>query len=216
MSCFLLHEAFNGTQQDTSKTRRMNGILSLFIKQKNSFSTEKHGFWEFLTFGSILDILHTSVKSGGSQFPNTQSTQKMTNYAALLSWGRTGDVFFFTLCVQNDTDWLYLLWKWNCLYKRTAFVFDKPPLWISAKYPAFKSVCPLLGNLLFSRAHAPSFLFCVFFLHAIERGTHMKQTHTSGDIWNDIRVILKQGKQSKKLWRRQGDLIEIHKQSERS
>lgn len=184
----------------------MNGILSLFI-----ISTEKHGFWEFLTFGIILHILHTSVKSGGSQFPNTQSTQKVTNYTELLSWGRTEDVFFFTLCVQNDTDWLYLLWKWNCLYKHTAFVFDKPPLWISVKYPAFKSVCPLLGNLLFSRAHAPSFLFCVF-LHAIERGTHMKQTHMSGDIWNDIRVILKQGKQSKRLWRRQCDLIEIHKQ----
>lgn len=172
MLCFLLHEAFNGTQQDTSKTRRMNGILSLFIN-----STEKHGFWELLTFGSILNILHTSVKLGGSQFPNTQSTQKVTNYTALLSWGRTEDVFFFTLCVQNDTDWLYLLWKWNCLYKHTAFVFDKPPLRISAKYPAFKSVCPLLGNLLFSHTHAPSFLFCVFFTCNRKRDAYETNTY---------------------------------------
>lgn len=39
----------------------------------------------------------------------------------------------------------------------------------------------------------------------------MKQTHMSGDISNDIREILKQGKQSKRLWQRQGGIIEMHK-----
>lgn len=153
------------------QTRGMNGILSLFIN-----STQKHSFWEFLTFGGILNILQTSVKLWGSQFPNTRSTQKVPNYTALLGWGGTEDVFFFTLCVQNDTDWLYLLWKWNCLYKHTAFVFDKPPPWISAKYPAFKSVCPLLGNLLFSREHTPTLLFCAF-LHTID-GRDAYETNT--------------------------------------
>lgn len=159
------------------KTRWMNGILSLFMN-----STQIHSFREFRTFGSILNILYTSIKLGGSQFPNTRSTQKVPNYTVLLGWGGTEDVFFFTLCVQNDTDWLYLLWKWNCLYKHTAFVFDKPLPWISAKYPAFKSGWPLLGNLLLLRAHAPSLLFCsffllFFFLHAID-GRDAFETNT--------------------------------------
>lgn len=40
----------------------------------------------------------------------------------------------------------------------------------------------------------------MIFLHAIEGETHMKQTHMSGDISADIKVILKQEKQSKRLW----------------
>lgn len=44
----------------------------------------------------------------------------------------------------------------------------------------------------------------------------MKQTHMSGDISADIKVILEEEKQSKRLWPRPGGLIEIQKQSKRS